>query len=457
MISTPYATLRRTLAQRMNYWGGDISNNGPGTLTATGTKNTAIDTTRTDPDDEWNESWIVLNPGSSDQVNLPTVWRRIAATSGWVQSTGTFNIQGTWPAPYTNGPPSGVSYELFKVFHPEAWLQAINWALTNSYPKRHVGVSFEVPQDQYGRIIRWGELVKNLKLSDPTIAPTVTEAANGKGLFQPGTYTFAYTYYNDLGETLQSPIVNVTFVGNNSQAVFSDLVNVPSVVLGANFYCSISPNDPQLGLLSIGNSFVTAQPPPTGTIKGLNLNGTISSITFNAPYGGYAAFPPIYNTTNVDVQELHHILKRINPGGYPEIWNDLGGDQYKPMGNKSIMLMYMPLAYNSLRFVCTAVTPTMSKETDVTDEPPEMLYAGAESYLWNLLVKTSTIVNTNWQTLYKESLSIYQNLMDAYALDTPRSTLFRPIIRTQYAFLPFLPVLYTLLEKLIEHKNLLGL
>jgi hypothetical protein len=431
-ISTGYSSLRRTLAQRLNYWGGDISNNGPGALSANGTKNTAVDITRAEPDDYWNESWIVLNPGSTDQVNLPTIWRRIAVDSGWVQSTGTFNIQGTWPSPYTNGPTAGVSYELYQVFRPEAWLQALNWALTNSYPKRHVGVTFEVPQDSYGRIIKWGDLVKNLKITDPTIAPSVSEVPNGQGTFQPGTYTFAYTFYNDLGETLQSPTVNLAVTGTNSQIAFADITSVPAAVLGANYYSSIIPGDSQLGLLSIGNSFLTSQPPPANYTKALNKDGVIKGITFNSAYGGYSAFPPIYNTTNVDVQELHHILKRVNPGNFPEIFNDLGSDLYKPMGNKSILLMYLPLTGQSLRLVCSAVTPVMVKETDVTDEPPEMLYAGAEAYLWNLLQKTSTIVNTNWQTLYKEALTTYNDLKDAYALDVPRTIAFRPAIRTSY-------------------------
>ena len=431
-ISTTYSLLRRTLAQRMNYWGGDISNNGPGALSATGTKNTAIDINRTDPDDEWDEAWIVLNPGSTDQVNTPTIWRRVAATTGWVQSTGTFNIQGSWPAPYTNGPPSGTVYELYKVFHPEAWLQAVNWALSNSYPKRHLGVSFEIPQDQYARIVKWGDLVKNLKITDPTIPPSVTEIANGQGGFMPGTYTFAYTLYNDLGETLISPIVNLNIIGTNSQVAFADINPAAAVVEGANYYASIVPGDAQLGQLSIGNAFTTAVTPPVGTIKGVNLNGVISGVTFVNPDGGYSTFPPIYNTTNVDVQELHHILRRINPGGYPELWNDLGSDQYKPMGGKSIMLMTQGLQAYNLRFVCSAAPHTMASENDTTDEPPEMIYEGAESYLWNLLVKTSTIVNTNWQTLYKESLANYRELCDTYALDLPRTNAFRPLIRTSY-------------------------
>lgn len=432
MIATPYANIRRTLAQRMNYWGGDIANNGAGTFSANGTSNTAIDTTRTDPDDEWDEAWIVLNPGSLDQVNTPTIWRRIAANTGWVQSTGTFNIQGSWPAPYASGPAAGVSYELYKVFHPEAWLQAVNWALSNSYPRRHVQVTFEAAQDPFTRIVRWGELVKNLRLVDPTTPPSVTEISDGNGTFQPGTYTFAYTFFNDLGETLQSPIVNVTIVGNNSRIQFADITGAPAAAVGANFYSSINPNDSQLGQLTIGNSVFTNASPPSGDQRGLNFRGTVHSLQFTAPDGGYSAFPPVYNTTNVDVQELHHIMQRINPGGYPEIWNDLGSDLYKPLGGKSIMLMYSPLAGINLRFVCSAVVPLVAKETDVTDEPLELIYTGAESYLWNLLVKTSTIVNTNWQTLYKESLATYRDLCDDYALDVPRTIAFRPVIRTQY-------------------------
>lgn len=432
MIATPYSSIRRTLAQRMNYWGGDISNNGPGTLSNDGTSNTAIDLTRTDPDDEWDEAWIVLNPGSSDQVLTPTIWRRVAATTGWVQSTGTFNIQGTWPAPYTNGPPAGTPYELFKVFHPEAWLQGINWALSNSYPRRHVQVTFEFAQDSRGRIIKWGELVKNLRLTDPTTPPVVTEVADGTGTFQPGTYTFAYTLFNNLGETLQSPIVNLNIINANSRVQFADLTSIPGAATGANFYASVVPGDSQLGLLSIGNAVFASATPTSGNQLGLNFRGTVSSLIFPSPDGGYSAFPPVYNTTNVDVQELHHIMQRINPGGYPEIWNDLGSTQYKPLGGKSIMLMYTPLGGINLRLVCSAVVPLMSKENDVTDEPLELIYAGAESYLWNLLVKTSTIVNTNWQTLYKEALATYRDLADDYALDIPRTIAFRPGIQTQY-------------------------
>lgn len=432
-ISTGYSLLRRTLGQRLNYWGGDIQNNGPGTLSANGTATTAIDTTRAEPDDEWDEAWIVLNPGSTNQAGAPTVWRRLSADVGWVQSTGTMTLQGTWPSPYNNGPLAGTPYELYKVFRPENWLQAINWALARSYPHRHVPVNFEVPQDPNSRIIQWGNLVNNLQLSNPATPPVVTEVANGQGMYQPGSYVFGYTFYNDLGETLVSPTTSITVVGTNSQVQFNAISGIPAAVLGVNYYSTVNPNDSsqQLSQLQIGSGTIPSNSPINQKI-GLELNGTVVATTFGNPQSGYGSFPPIYNTTNVDVQELHHVLQRINPGAFPEIWNDLGSDLYKPLGGKTVMLMYAPLLNLSLRFVCTAVVPLMSKELDVTDEPPEMIYAGAEAYLWNLLVKTSTIVGTNWADLAKASLAVFEDLKDQYALDTPRDIAYKPIIRTQY-------------------------
>lgn len=431
-LSTPYSLLRRNLAQRLNYWGGDIQTNLPGAVSALGSKGTMIDTTRSEPDDEWNESWIVLNPGSTDQVSLPTIWRRIAVDAGWVQSTGTFTIQGTWPVPYAvNGPTAGTAYEVYKVFRPENWLQAINWALANSYPKRHVGVNFELPQDATARTIKWGELVKNLAIINPTSAPTVTEIADGQGQYVPGVYTFAYTYFNDLGETLQSNSSTLTVNGVNSRIQFAALTGVSAAATGVNYYGSIQPNDVTLGQISIGTGALLSSA-IAGSQLGINNNGTVPVVQFPDPYSGFQSFPPIYNTTNVDVQELHHILQRINPGGYPEIWNDLGSDMYKPLGGKSIMLMFRPVGFYNLKFICTAVVPLMSKETDVTDEPPEMIYSGAESFLWNLLVKTSTIVNTNWSDLAKAARFSYEELKNDYGLDVPRNIAYRPLIRVTY-------------------------
>jgi hypothetical protein len=167
-------------------------------------------------------------------------------------------------------------------------------------------------------------------------------------------------------------------------------------------------------------------------LLGTNLNGVVPIIQFPGAFTGFQSFSPIYNTTNVDVQELHHILQRINPGAFPEIWNDLGSDMYKPLGGKTIMLMFRPSGFFNLKFICTAVVPLMAREIDVTDEPPEMIYAGAESYLWNLLVKTSTIVNTNWSDLAKAARFTYEELKNDYGLDTPRNVAFRPLIRVTY-------------------------
>lgn len=497
-ISTGYSTLRRTLAQRLNYWGGDISNNGPGIFTGVGTLNTAIDNTRSEPDDEWDSAWIVLNPGSTDQTNAPTIWRRIADTAGWISATGTLTIFGSWPAPYNNPGPgyttgtstsvnsttltdntatwttnqwaghtitrdgtSGIvqsntanictltsagwssgtpangtytitmPYELYKVFRPENWLQAINWAIVRSYPKRHVAVSFEVPLDNETRIIRWGDIVDNLALPNPTTAPVVTEVANGNGTYQPGTYTFGYTLYNDIGETLVSTTSSLVVSGTNSQVRFAAISPVPDQAFGAIYYSSQIPNNTQMGSLSIGEAILDANP-PTGTMPGVMLNGVLPAVTFSRSFVGPGVYPPIYNTTNLDVQELHHILLRVNPGNYPELWNDLGSDLYKPLGGKTIMLNFLPLSGRNLRFVCSASSPTLKVESDVTDEPPEMLYSGGEHYLWNLLVKTSTIVNVNWAQLAKDALDKYEALKNDYSLDVPRTIAFRPPIQVQY-------------------------
>src|SRR6266702_3772300 len=433
-ISTGLSTLRRTLSQRLNFWGGDLSNNGPGMLSAVGTTTTAIDINRPEPDDEWDSSWIVLNPGSADQVNAPTIWKRIAASAGWIQSTGTLTIQGTWPVPYdvtgpgystgtstsanastltditqswivnqwkghvlainnstavilsntatvltltstgwTGGTPSSgnytvtMPYELYKVFRPENWLQALNWAIVRAYPKRHLQVNFEIPLDYFSRIIRWGVVVSNLAVNNPTVAPVITEIANNNGQYQPGVYTFAYTFYNDLGETLISPTTNLTIVGTNSQIQFTSITGIPTQVFGVNYYSSQDVNNSTLGSLSIGSGSLLSNA-PQGSMAGIMSNGVAPAVIFSIPFFGPGTFIPIYNTTNVDVQELHHILKRENPGGYPEIFDDLGSDLYRPLGGKSILLMFLPINNQNLRFICTASLPTMKLETDVTDE-----------------------------------------------------------------------------------------
>lgn len=391
-----------------------------------------VDTTRSEPDDEWNEAWIVLNPGSTNQVTLPTIWRRVAIDAGWVQSTGTFTIQGSWPAPYSStGPGAGVPYEVYKVFRPENWLQAINWALSNSYPERHIAASFEAPQNPYSRIIKWGELVKGLSVTDPVTAPTVTEIADGKGAFQPGVYTFAYSYYNDIGETLTSSVATVTFNSVNSNAKFNALTSVPSAVLGANYYCSIEAADTQLGLLPTGSGTLTGTI-PVGAQLGINENGTIPQVQFPDPYVGVNSFPSSYNTTNLAAIDLFHVLQRVNPGSYPEIWNDLGADLYKPLGGQTIMLMYNPSSFSNLKFICIGSLPAITKEVDITLEPPELLYAGAEAYLWNLLVKTSTITGSTWEMLAKKAMADYEQFKRDYSLDLPRATTFRPHIKVVY-------------------------
>ena len=181
-MGTSFATLRRELAKRMNLYGGDISSGGAATTTALSANNTLIDTTRTEPDDEWDSAYIVLNPGSANQNSNPTIWRRIAPDGGWTQSNGTAIILGTWPAPYTSGVPASVPYEIYKVFKPTDWLDAVNFALRESYPERHRPVDVEVKQNSSSRVIDYGFLGKQAtSVTAPSLAPTVTELADGTG------------------------------------------------------------------------------------------------------------------------------------------------------------------------------------------------------------------------------------------------------------------------------------
>lgn len=433
-MSTSYATLRRTLAQRLNFWGGDISEDSPGVVESA-TSNTLVDTTRPEPDDEWDSSYIVLNPGASSNV----IWRRIADEGGWVQSTGTFTIVGSWPAPYTSGPPADTPYEVYKVFKPVDWLKAVNYALTRAYPQRHRPADFEIPQNYYSRILDWGRLAKQFNtVETPVASLTVSEIADGTGAFEPGTYTFTYTYYNDFGETLQAPTVTLVITGTNSRVSIGAVTGVPAGVLGINYYCSLQPNDTTLDMVDLGQSVVVGIPqglhiPLNATYAaGMNVNGTVYGIQIASPNPWFGVAPPSYNTTSVDFFRLHHILKRTNPGQFPEVYRDLQGDLWKPLGGNKLMLMEMPISQFNLKLICTTSVPTLNAETDITQEPSEMIYAGAEAYLWELLTKTSTIVNVNWQKLHDLAWADYLKFLNDYAQETPRDVIHRPVIRVQY-------------------------
>lgn len=433
-MSSSLAVLRRSLAQRMQFWGGDIQSNGPSTVTGSSAL-TLVDTTRSEPDDEWNSGWIVLNPGSTSNV----IWRRVAADGGWIQNTSTLTLTTPWPAPYTAGPPVGTPYELYKVFRPENWLQAINYALARSYPHRHRAADFEIPQGYYTRQLDWGRLAKQMNtVPTPGTALTVTEIADGHGAFQPGTYTFTYTYYNDFGETLQAPTTTLTIVGVNSRIDIAELTNVPASVLGVNYYSSFEPNDTTLDMMDLGPSVVlnvpqtVTNPESAQGTPGMNINGNVYELAIPSPNPWYGVAPPSFNTTAVDFYRLHHILTRVNPGGYPEIWNDLGSRLWKPLGGTKLMLMYMPITQFNLKLVCTTQVPLLAADSDISQEPQELILAGGEAYMWRLLTKTSTIVNVNWQKLADAAWTDYEKYLGAYAQETPRDIVHVPIVRAQY-------------------------
>lgn len=425
----------------MNYWGGDISSNGPSLTTATSSVNTLIDKNRSEPDDEWDNAWIVINPGSTNQQTTPTIWRNVADVSGWILRTGTITINGTWPAPYQTGIPVSTPYEIFKIYRPENWLQAINYSLSYSYPYRHRAFSFELPQNSYTRLINYSRLAKQFaSVPSPGLALTVTEVPDGTGTFQPGVYTLAYTYFNDFGETLIGPTSTVNIVGNNSRIQIGQINNVASGVLGVNYYCSMEPGDPTLDLLDINSASNVPGSIPTGQnfntqnpfVPGYNLNGIVYPLIFSTFNPWFGVSPPSYNTTVVDYFRVHNILQRVNPGGKPEIWNELGGHLWQPQGEGQIMLAYLPISAYALRFVCTATLPLLQAESDATNEPTELIYSAAEYYLWNLQVKTSTIVNVNWDKLAQASWQKYQMNLGMYKMDSPKEFKHRPAISAYY-------------------------
>ena len=395
-----------------------------------------VDTTRAEPDDEWNNSWIVLNPGTANPI-----WRRVTDAGGWVTNTGTFTITGNWPSSLPNGPAAGTPYEIFKVYRPENWLQAINYALTKSYPRRHRPASVEIPQNPKSRILDYGRLAKEVNtLANPTGAVTVTELADGGGAFQAGTYTFTYTFFNDFGETLAAPTSTVTIVGPNSRIDVPTISNVPAGAWGANFYCSVQPGDTTLDMLNVGDATIIVpsdqstlnRPAITVVSPGQNINGKIWELQFQTPNPWYGIAPPSYNTTNVDFFRLHQIQKRMNPGGFPEVWNLLDPSWYKPLGGTTIQLAAIPTPGFNLKLIMTTTMPTVATDTDSTQEPTEMIMEGAEAYLWALLTKTSTIVNVNWKQLHDVSWAQYLKHCSEYAMVVPREFVYVPPIQVQY-------------------------
>lgn len=377
-----------------------------------------------------------MNPGTSNPI-----WRRIADTGGWVQNTGTFSLVGSWPSTLPSGPTAGTSYEIFKVYRPEAWLQAINYALTKAYPKRHRQLGFEVPQNLNTRIIDYGHMAKQTNvLTNPTTSLTVTELADGTGLFQPGVYTFTYTLYNNFGETKQAPTTTLTITGTDSRVDIAQITNVPAGAMGANYYSSFQPGDTTLDLINLSDESIVVPagasdqnlPAGSSTMAGLNINGTIWEVKVSGPNPYFGVTPPSYNTTNVDFFRLHQIQQRINPGSTPEIWNSIDPKLYKHLGGTVIQLLYRPSGSFNLRFLLTTTLSTLSADTDTTPEPTEMIMEGAEAYLWALLSKTSTIVNVNWQKLHDISWANYLAHLNQYAMNIPRDFVYIPIIKSQY-------------------------
>src|SRR5690349_1400104 len=95
--------IRRQLAMEMNLWFGlvDGQNLGPATFSKVDPQNSLFvvyDINRPEPDDFFNSSYIVINPGGSGNGNLNTIWRRIADDQGYVNSTGAITLTAPLPS-----------------------------------------------------------------------------------------------------------------------------------------------------------------------------------------------------------------------------------------------------------------------------------------------------------------------------------------------------------------------
>ena len=427
-MATTYASLRRQLAQRMGFWGGDISSGGSGVLT-TGpggqapAGNQIFDSNRSEPDGAWNGAWVVVNPGTPNAQ-----WRQIASDGGYSLNGGVMSLSTPFAASLTAGV---TTYEIYAVARPEQWLTAVNWAVTNAYPERHARVAFEIAEDNSTRVYDYKALALGATIPNPTTAPAVTATANpftNPSTLVAGNYTIGYAWTNPNGMTKVSTGTTTVAV-TTGQVLLVDLsaIAVPDSATGVVFFMSLEPGDGTLGSVSL-SSMALDPLAYTGAVLGKVVNKQVAKHYIVAPTTDTALAAPVYNTTSVDLQNLTGVQRRSNPGGTPERWVDMGPNDWVPLGQTTIEIRHIPNANRSLRFIGTAVLPSLATETDTTTEPVEMILAGAEHYLWYLLTKTSTLQGANWDKLSQVAEAQYNMLKRQYQQEQPRSTVHRPMI-----------------------------
>lgn len=432
-MTSPFYVVRRELAMEMNLWGGKVDGQSPGpavfsSVDAQNSLFVVYDNIRPEPDEAWSGSYICINPGGTGNVNLPTIWRRIADDQGFINSTGAMTL--------TSALPSGayalttMTYELFKTFTPEQWLKAINYSLRTSYPQRHRVVAFEAYEDPDTVFYDWGHLASELAMINPVSAPTVTAVADPKGRtnnWQSGTYTIAYSYFNAAGETLISP--TTTLALSPTQVLQFAAITVPEQGLGVNYFCSQDPGGTLLSQLTTGSGLLV----DVGAVNAGHADpntAIVPKVNFWGPPSEVARVIPAFNTTGLDMGglSLKTIRRRTNPGQYPERYLDLNPQWWREVGGTTVKLESKSSG-TALRFECMAPVRMLSGESDATEEPLELMIAGGMLYLWNLQSMTGSSQNTTiWQAESKMAENRFTKARNLYQMPGPRKTMRRPYI-----------------------------
>lgn len=410
-----FAAARRALAQRMGFWAGNISNNGTATFSTVNSTTDVVDVNnRTEADGIFNNAWLVINPGTASAS-----WAKIANYTQANAEITLLNPLGSLPVANTT------PYEIYQVGKPEQWLQALNWAILLSYPQRHTAVDFEIQEDPETRIYDYRQLAEGMSIADPTsTSPVISAIANPASNYVAGTYTVGYCWVGPYGKTLLSQTANVTI--SAGQGIHINQLSAPDGAIGIEYYFSVEPGSTTVS--SVPSTDFQLAAGVDGSVYGpcRQRNGIVPAVDSIIQPNLIGNAAPLYNTTQSDMQELYQIHRRVNPDAGPEIWTDLGPSGWQPLGGTKIQLFYRPVSQYRLRFIGSAPLPSFVQETDSNNEPVELILAGAEYYMWNLLSKTANIQGVNWEKLAAASLKEFEEMKGKYAQDQPRQTVRRP-------------------------------
>jgi hypothetical protein len=189
-----------------------------------------------------------------------------------IPATGRLTVNAQYPSGTL---PSSFSIEGVTInFNPgsadsQTTMAGFIYASINAHPvlRRRYKASWSTSLNYVDITARWGNLTFNsalamthaAALADPTVAPTLTGASGGA--LAAGTYRVAYAFVNDRGQTLTSPITQVTLSAANSKITVS-AISLPAGATAIDWFVSPAPNSPRLRLLVSNNgaSFVISTP-----------------------------------------------------------------------------------------------------------------------------------------------------------------------------------------------------